>query len=340
MSEPLLTEPLAYPDQATVDLWNVREKGTRDGSSPSESLLVDASSATRVFEVDWENRHQFVKLMLGDVALWDDGGTTKLSRLLPRKHPVLTDLIATRAPRITGHKWVANEIPGLDDEYEFDVAGTQMNVFEKAIVEIQYEHAPFTRLEDDEVAESEVERFVSLDDTQPSAEFLQLPGAVLAYIRETGTDPPHNLAIPFNTAIVVPQEVRRVTWHDIPEEVWVPGSALWDRVYGAEGAPSYLGSINSVEFLGFPTGTLLFSAVQPRRLKSPTGVGFRWSLTYEFTFRPSGHNWAYYWDRTGANSGWYFIGPKGGAFHYADTVPDNYSLYAARDFHDLFKVDV
>lgn len=336
----MLTEPLEAPDQETIDTWDIREAGVRDGTSPTERFQVTDSGATRTLTCKWQHRRDVAAWLLGRSAIWDDDGTTKLTRLAPQRHPDHDALVATRISSVKGLKFTGSAVPIVGDTYTFNSA--QINRFERAVLEVEYEHSSVSYLADDEVAESEVERWLSLDSTEPAAEALQLPGAVMRYLRETGTDAPHNIAIPFNSAVIVPQEIRQVTWFDVPYECYVPNSPLWDRLYyggsdEGEGGRPYLGSINAVEFLGFPSGTLLLDRVIPKRRRSPLGE-WVWDLTFSITFKPSGWNWVYYWDKTATNSGWYFVGPADGEHHYASTVPDGYSLYHARDLHKLFNV--
>lgn len=350
---------LAYPDQATeIDLWDVRERGVKDGRSPTESFEIDQSKATRVFLVKWEYRHDFVWHMLGYAATWNDGGTLRLSRLLPSSHPDLRDLRAVRAS-VTGHKWVENLLAPGDADYEDDPdrhhghpeyqwQGEQLNVYHDAEVTIEYEHASFDCVEDQDVYDAdaggvegaEMARYVIRGDVTPSGEALQLPGAVFQYIRETGTDPPHNIKIPFNTAKILPQEKFTLTWHRLPANVWTPESHLYERIYGTGGDIAYFGCINTKVFYGRAEGTVLFSGVRPVMRKSPLGDALEWDIEYTFDYDPLGWNNKYYFG-TGANAaynGVYLVG-KGSTFYDPDLVPDDYSVYNARDLNKLFSVE-
>jgi hypothetical protein len=111
-------------------------------------------------------------------------------------------------------------------------------------------------------------------------------------------------------------------------------------VYGTdEGDRPYLGTINSKSFLGRPPGTVLFDSVTPQKKKSPLGVGWEWSLTFHFIFKHLGWNWLYYRAPSGGSgSGWYYVGILSAGHHFADTVGDDDSLYAARDHRLLFSV--
>lgn len=351
---------LSYPDQATIDSWNVREGGVKDGTSPTESFEVDNSASRRTFLVAWDSRGDFIKYMLGYGETWDDSGTTRLSRLLPSYHPEFTDLIASRVSEVRGLKYTAPAVPVDPDDpyrddpavcfdhpdYRFtddDTAGHQINVFKDAVITVEYEQASFDRVEDADIYDggSELDRYVVRGEQTPGAEYLQLPGAVFKYVRSSGTTSPHGKTIPFNNGLVLPQEKFVLVWRRVPSEVWTPDSALYEWVYGG---PLYtvpaLGCINDADFYGRPPGTVLFENVRPILRKSPLGVGFEWDLEYSFNYDPKGWNYKYYFGvGDPANNGWYFVS-KGTTYYTPATLPDYESLYNARDLNNLFNVNL
>jgi hypothetical protein len=352
---------LSYPDQATaIDLWDVRERGVRGSgtSSPEESLEIDSAGATRTFRVKWDKRKDFAKYMLGYGVTWDDSGTRRLSRLLPRAHPDYPDLVATKVTRIVGHKWTGVAVNSVTAGYAADSArhhghpayqwtDAQINQYQDAEVTIQYDHAPYARAEDAAIYASgtgELDRYVIRGETTPGAEALQLPGAVLNYIREApDTYPPHTIKIPFNAARVLPQEKFVLTWHRVPEDVWDTTSTLYERVYTGDDVGGvttpYFGAVNRQPFYGRDGGTVLLSGVRPVLKKSPLGSGFEWDIEYTFDFDPYGWNWKFYFG-TGANAvynGWYLVG-KSTTHYFSDTLPDDYAIYNTRDLNKLFSV--
>lgn len=332
---------LEYPSQETIDTWEVKERGVRDGSSPREVFEINNSTCERTFLVLWEHRHDLVKYLLGYSETWDDSGTTRLSRLLPCYHPDYPDMVATKVTSIRGHKFTGwQELPDEDYRWTFN----QLNVFEHAEVTVMYEHAPYARVEDEDlyVGGSELDRYVVRGEVTPSAEYLQLPGAVFKYTRSVGTSNPHGVAIPFNSGRVLPQEKFTLTWVRLPENVWTPESGLYQLIYGTGlgDVVPWMGCVNSVEFYGRPPGTVLLSGVRPILNRSPLGEGFEWDLEYTFDFDPNGWNYKYYHGIGAASSdnGFYFVSGNG-TYYAPGSVPDWRSIYNERDLNDLFSVD-
>jgi hypothetical protein len=349
---------LSYPTQSVIDSWNVRERGVRDGTSPTEQLEIDNSTADRTFLVKWEYRHDFAKYMVGYAETWTDTGPTiRLSRLLPRAHPELPDLVATKVTSIKGLKWTdwavdVDELdPYRDDELlhhghpDYRWTDDQINVFQDAEVVIHYDHAPYDRVEDDDIyaTMTEFDRYVERGESQPSAEYLQLPGAVFKYVQETGSANPHGVTIPFNTGRVLPQEKFILTWRRLPENVWTPDGGLYQLIYGTgvwDTVP-YLGCINGDPFYGRPMGTVLFENVRPILRKSPLGTGWEWDLEFHFAYDPNGWNWKFYFGATAgtaADNGFYFVS-RGSTHYFSDTLPDYESIYNSRDLNNLFDVN-
>lgn len=337
---------LEYPTAAELTSWHVKERGVRENGAPVERFEVDSSTAERTFFVEWAHRYDFVKYALGYAEVWNDSGELKLSRLVPLKHPELDGLYATKVTRIRGHKWTGTKNPpalppdaDAESEPEYQFSESQANVYEHAEITVLYEHVPYV-VAADGVIESELDRYVSIDSYEVSGEYLTLQGSSFAYLRFTGTDPPHNQTIPSNPGKILPGATVNVTWHRLPDDAWGPGSSVFDRVFsGTEGDNGTLGKINQDEIFGFPIGSLLLSGVRPMRRKSPLGTGFEWDITFEFTYKPSGHNWLFYHDRADpTRSGFYFVGQQGGTAQTADALFDGVSIYNAASFADLFSV--
>lgn len=330
---------LTPPDAATVTSWHVKERGVRENGAPVERFEVDSSTAERTFFVEWAHRYDFVKYALGYAEVWNDSGTLRLSRLTPLKHPELDGLYATKVTRIRGHKWTGTKNPPVSGEYVFSEG--QANEYEHAEVTLLYEHVPYAVAADGDVV-TELDRYVSIDSYDVSGEYLTLQGSAFAYLRFTGTTPPHNQTIPSNPGKIIPGATINVTWHRLPDFAWGPGSVLFERIFGSSdegGADGVLGKINADEIFGFTIGSLLLSGVRPVRRKSPLGTGFEWDVTYEFTYKPSGHNFAYYHDKTDpTKSGYYFVGQSGGVAQTADVLDDGRSIYNSAEFAKLFDV--
>ncbi|AMV28791.1 hypothetical protein VT84_30640 [Gemmata sp. SH-PL17] len=331
------------PDAATIATWEIRERGVRDGGSPVETFEGSSSHAERTFFCKWEHRGEVVKWMLGHAIVWDDSGTLKLSRLPAQVHPNFPGLICTKCTSIRGHRWIDNAVPiDPDPDIGYEFSAAQINEFENAELVFQYESMPFPNLPDDDeqvIVNGEVARYCSTDQYDVSGEYLQLPGAAFVWQRGTAAAP-NGQSIPMNVGKIMPSAVVSVTWWRLPDEVWAPGSALWQRVFGSdEGDDPFLGKINSAEMFGMPQGCVLFSGIKPVRRRSPLGDGFEWDVTFEFSFKPSGWNWVYFMDpTTHTNSGFYFVGKPGSGVQPADVLDDGVSIYNSIDLNDLFKV--
>jgi hypothetical protein len=318
--------------------------GVRDQTHPTEARAPGESTMRRTFRVLWDSRYDFCELVLGNVSLWDDAGTIRLSRLLPDdtygRHHTHPQIVATKIEKITGFRFSG----ALDDD--------GLPIYDFADVEVLYEHVPYQLLDDDD-ATTELDRYTippGLEEAPSEAEYTTMPGGILHYIRETGTDVPHLRPIPFNIGYVTPTQKRTFRWNKLPESLWGDtASPLYERVFAGEGADGrpFIGTVNKEELYGYPTGTLLFLSVKDRLYRDPLGSGWLWDLEYVFDYRPQGWNWMRYFDTetnpdgspvNASANGVYFVG-KGATHYYSDTLPDNYALYDARDHTLLWAVE-
>lgn len=328
-----------------VDL-HLRELGVKDGGSPIDSLEVDTSTTRRMFRCAWDKRFDAAKFFLGYAATYESSGT-QLSRLVPQTHPdpARSHMQASKILSIRGHKWL--------EDAQVDEDGRPINVFEDADIEVLYEHLPYDTLDDDAtetLGAGEIARYVEypFGDSQGGGDYVQMPGACMNFIKEDNTK---LSVVPFNSGKIIPQETFQVCWHRLPQNVWTPESLLFRRVYegrvadaGVHGdtAIPMFGCINDAEFFGRPIGTVLFQNVFPKRRKSPAIGEYEWDLIFEFVYKPSGWNWLYFFDVVTPpvvdRSGWYFVG-KGTTHYFSDEVPDDYSIYNARDLNKLFELN-
>lgn len=358
---PLPTSPLSYPTQDTIDTWNVREGGARDQSSPTDTYEMNNSTSRRKYYVKWAKRYDFIAYMLGYSILWNDSGTTRISRLLPRKDPDATALIATKVTQLKGFQWKSNLITtttlgsagfATDPSRNFGHTGYQWSdgqasTYTDADIEILFEHPDYFMVEDSTVYAAdpygELGRYVAPGDYDGSSEYLTLPGGMMKYAVSGGTpSPPHNQVIPFNNGKVLSQEKFQLIWKRLPYDIWSSTSDLFVFVYGDGGSnvPA-VGRINKTTFYGRPAGTVLFESVKPILMRDPRGDFFEWQLTYNFTFNPYGWNNLYYYVKGGTNAGFYYATSEesGGAAVYRapGSVPDNQALYNETELNKLFK---
>ncbi len=334
----------AFTNQEVNDM-NIRTAGVRDQSHGAETRELDQSTMRKSFFVAWESRFDFCELCIGTEKLWDDGGKTRLSRLIPdaqygrHTDPYRDNIVATKIESIKGANGAG--VDDIDGNVEYPDA--RIDVFYELV---KYEQAAdgsvYTSTSG--VADSEVERYVYYDGADGDVEVYSMPGGGMHYIVEGGTaagvPEPHLRPLPFNVNINRPLEKFSYVWERLPEAAFAATSNLFRRIYTGEGSEgSYMGRINSVKFFGREVGTVMFLGVKPELLLSQTGDGKRWRLKYNFLFAPSGHTWLRYFDPTGARSDYYFVG-NGSVHHTADSLPDNYSIVTgAADLNNLFNVD-
>src|SRR4051812_43114190 len=72
----VLTAPLT---QLTPEDFTFVNEGGVDGSSPNEQFDPEQSSATRTFHIAGDDKLLFPRYALGEVGVWDDSGTLRLT---------------------------------------------------------------------------------------------------------------------------------------------------------------------------------------------------------------------------------------------------------------------
>jgi hypothetical protein len=329
----------------------IKERGQRTFDSPAGSFELNNSTLERHYVVPWANRLSALKFFLGEVETYDDSGTTKLSRTLPHTADSnFSDVVAVKCSRLTGFRWTgtANSGTPLSPSDPYVWGSGYANVFDQAELTIQYEHVPYYRVTDADRT-TELDRWVSVDEYRPSAEYLTIPGSTMQFYRDPGgaspTAAPNGRGVPYPIGRVMPQTSITLTWHNLPNNVWTPDSTLWKRVFGYESGgsytPPYIGTANKTAFLGFPAGTLLFENIVPVRNRSPYGSGFWYNLSYQFLYKPYGHYKLFFSPVSASEvsyAGFYYVGAVGDSYRTPATVPDFKAQYNAREFADLFKV--
>ena len=327
---------------AEISAMNIRTAGVRDQSHGTETREIGQNTMKKSFYVKWSERFNFVNLCCGDVSQWDDGGTLRLSRMLPDqtetpgtwagygRHPDFPEMVATKAETIRGANGAGTDsTTGGVVEYP------------DALVELYYSSVPYPSDKDDAdtYADSlgEQVRYVWFKESQGDAEVYQLPGGSMKYWRQTGTTPPHGYPVPIGTRIIRPIQYFTYVWEELPYDAFRAGSNLFNRIYDSEDGISYLGCVNSKVIFDRAVGTVVLSKCTPALLRSRTATGYRWRLEAEFMFAPLGHTWLFYPDPTGANSGFYMISNSG--FSFADALGDYESIVNARDLNLLYDVN-
>lgn len=320
-----------------IDAMKIRTFDVRFGGHPTESRRQDENVMTRTFLVDWASRFDFVELVCGRSKLWVDSGVTKLSRLLPDsnygRHPAYQSIIATRIDHIKGASG-----PGIDD-----ISG--MPEYPDAEVQVFYEQFKGA-IKSDASITSERERYCTREASKTEVEAWSLPAGAFKYVT-AGGGAPHGTPLPVGATFMRPVRRFGVTWHWLPNDLYISNGALFERLFvgvGGDGIP-WLGTINKevIEFVGLGTyqpGQLLLEGVEERYYAHPVaqdGVdGISIDVTFNYAYTPRGWSSLFYFDPiTPVNSGYYEC-TVDGVYYAANAIPDKKGLYNLRDHNSLF----
>jgi hypothetical protein len=341
---------------ARPTLTYCHERSVRDGNSRRESFGPDECSATRHVAVKWAERYEAVKRFVGysEIELDANDEPFRLVRLTPLVHPNVSFLYATKVTNLVGYKPLQTPpvVPVSDGVTYLD--------YERAWLDLMYEHVPYAVSEDNEVS-AEWERFTSFGGWRPSADYLMMPGGMLMYVRAGGAAP-NTFPIPFNVGKVLPIVEARVTWHRLPYSLANPTDPgpWFKRMFGTPkvaavppdpgnpedpGTPEvpaqkpWIGTVNSKDLWGFAPGHILLSNVELQLRRSVVGT-LEWDVTFILAFDPNKWNYKYFHEtkksspgaELGANSGWYFVAKNatvpGGS---EGAIPDDHTIYNERD---------
>lgn len=365
---PRMPRLLAYTQQQ-IDSFALEERGVRDGESPADFHEADASYGVRKVFCDWEARSEVLRYLFGDVDIYDSPVTGQmLSRLLPQRHPVHSQWVATKlTDPIKGWKWKDYGLAVMkagQPTYPWD---GRSNAFHKAELNVLYEHANFDVKEDGDIF-SELERYVTYQDGEGTeTDLVSKGGNFLRFLVPggakkpdgTGTPTPHLVPVPYGIPYNVPEETFYLLWRRVPFAAFDAldpegKNYLYQRVYVGDptgqlpllGVPTtdgvpYLGTVNRTTFYGRPPGTVKLRGVVPTKLRSPLGVGYEWNIKYKFVYRPQGWlnlRWFPLPGTDPANSaGLYQVG-TGEAAQPIDSVADYSALAVVRDLNKLFSI--
>lgn len=336
------------------------ERGSRDGSSPSESFGAEGSSATRKFFVPWDERFLAATAILGYSQIGYDGSAPDgLRRLIPLRHPDTSVFpyywYAASITNCTGHKF-SGKRTGSDSSVA--------NTFDKAELTVQYEQVDYLMFNDSTTVNpvtgdpwtwptDEWVRYTSIGEMTTSTNYLALPGGTIQYARNPAlplpTAPPHGKPIPFATGIVQPIMEFKLTWKKVPFQIVSPYLGYtanpWKRRIWGDGTNTYLpyiGTVNKTSFLKYPAGTLLFSNIRMIPRKSPYLVP-EWDVEFTFAVDPRKWNYKLYVPpKAEADNFEYYLAirPTSGTTTWYDqgSIPDYKCLYNEREFTELFQV--
>jgi hypothetical protein len=324
--------------EAEIDAIEIETLGIRDGSSPTHSRRVDASTSQYQYLINPDYLDRFVAYMLGAVVQYlPNVGSYKLSRLLPQRVPDKPKFAFTELNSATGHQFYTDQPRG--ETVPITPGYTKL----KCTVTAQM--LPFDLYDDADITD-ESDRYVQTLPSQNEVSYLNLPGGIMRYKTVSGgAGKPNNVRIPYNIGFPVPTSTISRKWIRIPFESWGPGTILFNRVFGDvyEGELPFCGSVNKYEFLGYPPGYLLYLGVEEELQMDPLGEALAWNLTHKWqAAHLAPHNWKYFFssvDSDASAQGWYFVAKDDASSYYPPgSVPDNTSLFNEKDHSLLFNV--
>lgn len=342
-------------------ITKIAPSGVRDGTHRRYSVDLNGEvSMTRKFWIFATDRLKVAEYFLGYSKEQD----SRLRRLLPLTDDDDTTFVASgvtylREQKFTGPTGANPLLPGNRTTNPAPVTGGVNAAFYRGEIEVRYTRIQYRLLSDDDCpADTEYNRFLQLMEPRPASNILTLPGHVFRYACPPGsvTTPPDQTNIPFNIPRIFPAVEIPVIWYRIPASVFQfssPGPYL-KRYLGdattTPETPSWWGTINKYETLGFRAHTLMLTdwRLVPRPSIVPeTGyLSIDWDIHYTFLYDPNRHTFKYFnhvkppsgsWtDR----SGFYQVTSNGTYYSPgAGTLPDNTSVANERDFSYLFRLD-
>lgn len=340
----------------------------RNGDHPTFELDSQGCSVRRMWFCDWNQRDNAIAYILGAANLVAGPGTPSesLSRQMPQAIPIngYSQYVAMSVESCTGARSA-----GINNL----VAPLNVPSYDSAKLVVRYEQVFFglgTDAEYGGISSTEYNRYTERLPSSTNTSYLSLPGSMMKYRTDSGAVP-NNYTIPYNAGKVEVLKSVSYKWRRIPKDAWAVGSELYKRVYGdptnttifvPPGTPAppagygkivgspYIGTVNSVEFLGYPPGQLLYEGVDEEIVPDPVAGTYCWNLTHKWTVKANqggppnnpekygGHNYLYYGGSSSATNNGYYLAVKGNLWLYPGHIYDGACLYNERNHANLFKV--
>ncbi len=309
---------------------------------PKESLTPDVTSVTKVVDVAWGRRREFVLTMTG--VSFPSGN--QISRILPQAYSAeYPNLYCTGADLLKGYgaprPLTANTSPSVDcGDIQFDTARYMLS-----FSRLKYELLTDAQSVAAANAIPELSRFVERK-VQHSSDNFSVPGGAFKWVTA-----PHDAIQEGGVPKVFPTRQLDYVWHDVPE-FCMP--TVRKRIEGANGHVNStlfdrltLAIGGSAGLRGYPSQTLLMIGAHEEPTGRDSGEPFvtggrMYTVTFSFLYRNNG-----YLSGQGASAiyaGWNHLyrGPSyTPQFQRASsdgTALGNY-VYDSYNFSNLFKVD-
>jgi hypothetical protein len=308
-----------------IEAMGIGSLGVDDGTYPQFTREVNQNTARAEYLVNSDQLDNFFCFMLGGGARYYTGSEYALSRLLPQdmtyQGVTYPNFSAIKIEGTTGHKFTEDD----NDSNSYPIPNYQQHR-----VRVLFQQVPYNLLDDDDTAQNETQRYVQQLPTQSQVEYLSLPGAVANYVGYPGSvadTNPDGLPVPYGAGFPTSSSIISKKWWRLPYNCWGQGTDLYATIYGD--IPSQIeglvGTVNQNDFLGYPSGTLLWLAPEEELVMDQT-QGLAWNLTYKWLYKVQGHNFFYYFPSggiAGNGAGWYFVRVDGESGPSAFIQPGN-----------------
>jgi hypothetical protein len=245
--------------------------------SPTECFAAESTAFTRVFQVPWATRFNFVKALLG----YTSGSPGNLQRIPPDRHPLCNWLWA-REVQIQGIGQ-----PGQDITVGLDGTKTVIN-WTQARITATYRALDWTP--DPSI------RWNYLTETFDITGELISPSNGVFIWATTPKD-----QVPEPPGIIFPGIDYTMVHHQVPDASFNP-NLPFTLVGSVNDKAITVGKLNAL-----PIGCMLFLGAESHREYAPDGSSC-WQVTYKFHLRNIDHNRAL---RPGNPPSWQFIVQKG-----------------------------
>ncbi len=234
-------------------------------AAPSDTFSNDnAESVIPVYIEDaTESRLRSALTFVLGYAVADSGTPYKLHRVNPVEHPIWGYQMRASSVSFTRFNIVANpeNTSGNEPHKTSQITGAEGLIkryatYGQCWMNVRFSQRPYFLYEDDDpdfiALGSELHRYVERTE-EPSLEVLMSDSGGVMFWAETGTDGPTiGNAFPGQIGELIQKKTINLLWREVP--IWF--------THDADGNPSKIescvGRVNSVDFLGYAPGTLLF----------------------------------------------------------------------------------
>ncbi len=244
---------------------------TKSGTTQDASFGYEGGNqATFTIQVYYHDLTEVIRLLLGSNK-WGVSGAHNLERIIPAPHPVYPTFLCDRIMSCRPYHWIDKV-----DEPEPDnlFSGTAISNYEFAIITAKFSLPHWLRTIEDNTLDSlyppiggfrqEYRRFLSLTPNPTTTTFQTEPNTWRW--AETGEGGPTVGEFVTNPiAIRLGQIDYLMTWYRVPYH----GLLLGPDYTRATNLEFALGKVNDDEFMGFPTGTLLFKGYRMIPVENP-----------------------------------------------------------------------